>query len=121
MTAVQKNKMEAPGRVELPTNGLGNRCSIHLSYGAINLSIEVLRLGRRSGLAQDFACGLPLTASRIPHARKTAQFRKPLLYPSELQGRGRRLIISFQAVINVAGAPTNRREQVPRTKRLPLC
>ena len=26
--------MEAPGRVELPTNGLGNRCSIHLSYGA---------------------------------------------------------------------------------------
>jgi hypothetical protein len=24
----------APGRVELPTNGLGNRCSIHLSYGA---------------------------------------------------------------------------------------
>ncbi len=28
-------KVEAPGRVELPTNGLGNRCSIHLSYGAI--------------------------------------------------------------------------------------
>jgi hypothetical protein len=27
--------MEAPGRVELPTNGLGNRCSIHLSYGAV--------------------------------------------------------------------------------------
>jgi hypothetical protein len=26
--------LEAPGRVELPTNGLGNRCSIHLSYGA---------------------------------------------------------------------------------------
>jgi hypothetical protein len=26
--------VEAPGRVELPTNGLGNRCSIHLSYGA---------------------------------------------------------------------------------------
>ena len=24
----------APGRVELPTFGLGNRCSIHLSYGA---------------------------------------------------------------------------------------
>src|SRR5208337_5549047 len=28
------NKMEALGRVELPTNGLGNRCSIHLSYRA---------------------------------------------------------------------------------------
>jgi hypothetical protein len=27
-------KVGAPGRVELPTNGLGNRCSIHLSYGA---------------------------------------------------------------------------------------
>ena len=27
-------RVEAPGRVELPTNGLGNRCSIHLSYGA---------------------------------------------------------------------------------------
>ena len=28
-------KMEALGRVELPTNGLGNRCSIHLSYRAM--------------------------------------------------------------------------------------
>jgi hypothetical protein len=27
--------MVAPGRVELPTFGLGNRCSIHLSYGAV--------------------------------------------------------------------------------------
>jgi hypothetical protein len=26
--------MGAPGRVELPTFGLGNRCSIHLSYRA---------------------------------------------------------------------------------------
>jgi hypothetical protein len=29
--------MGAPGRVELPTNGLGNRCSIHLSYGATDV------------------------------------------------------------------------------------
>ena len=28
--------MEALGRVELPTNGLGNRCSIHLSYRAMH-------------------------------------------------------------------------------------
>jgi hypothetical protein len=35
-------KMEAPGRVELPTNGLGNRCSIHLSYGAKGLGISDL-------------------------------------------------------------------------------
>ncbi len=32
--AERNAEMEAPGRVELPTNGLGNRCSIHLSYGA---------------------------------------------------------------------------------------
>ena len=30
----QWDRMEALGRVELPTNGLGNRCSIHLSYRA---------------------------------------------------------------------------------------
>lgn len=28
------DEMEALGGVEPPTNGLGNRCSIHLSYGA---------------------------------------------------------------------------------------
>jgi hypothetical protein len=27
-------RMVTPGRFELPTCGLGNRCSIHLSYGA---------------------------------------------------------------------------------------
>ena len=27
-------RLEAPGGVEPPTCGLGNRCSIHLSYGA---------------------------------------------------------------------------------------
>ncbi len=34
--------MEALGRVELPTNGLGNRCSIHLSYRAARRNRLVL-------------------------------------------------------------------------------
>jgi hypothetical protein len=31
----------APGRFELPTSGLGNRCSIHLSYGATGANSSV--------------------------------------------------------------------------------
>ena len=38
--------MVAPGRVELPTFGLGNRCSIHLSYGAVCLFAPVYTLRR---------------------------------------------------------------------------
>jgi hypothetical protein len=44
--------VEAPGRVELPTNGLGNRCSIHLSYGAGENRPSIIACGfdsRRSG------------------------------------------------------------------------
>jgi hypothetical protein len=52
--------LEAPGRVELPTNGLGNRCSIHLSYGAkkkveLRKAIIACDFGRRSGQARDLA------------------------------------------------------------------
>src|SRR5437667_8671221 len=32
--------VEAPGRFELPTRGLGNRCSVHLSYGAISFNLR---------------------------------------------------------------------------------
>ena len=39
---LRKDEMEAPGRVELPTNGLGNRCSIHLSYGAAGTLLDYL-------------------------------------------------------------------------------
>ena len=34
--------MEAPGGVEPPTNGLGNRCSIQLSYGANAIEVHYL-------------------------------------------------------------------------------
>ena len=46
-------KVGAPGRVELPTNGLGNRCSIHLSYGAretMSLSHAKFALFRNAGI-----------------------------------------------------------------------
>ncbi len=34
--------MVAPGRFELPTSGLGNRCSIHLSYGATLHNVRII-------------------------------------------------------------------------------
>jgi hypothetical protein len=37
-------KMVALGRVELPTFGLGNRCSIHLSYRAVLRATVILSL-----------------------------------------------------------------------------
>jgi hypothetical protein len=43
-----------PGRLELPTNGLGNRCSIHLSYGATSHNTNWL-----ASLPQ-LDCGEPL-------------------------------------------------------------
>src|SRR5215472_17125580 len=122
--------MEALGRFELPTCGLGNRRSIHLSYRAKTSSffptvLGVLRL--RSGFRQrartpanrlnlgnrrsiHLSCRaktcsffptvlgvlrlrsgfrlptLALPLRGIAHAVKTPQFRKPSLYPSELQG-----------------------------------
>ncbi len=39
------NRMVTPGRLELPTNGLGNRCSIHLSYGATKVEFTLAGSG----------------------------------------------------------------------------
>ncbi len=65
--------MEALGRFELPTRGLGNRCSIHLSYRAVllmrSLSLAVLGIGIS-------AAGSRLSYG-LAHARKPPQFRKP--------------------------------------------
>ena len=48
--------MVAPGRVELPTFGLGNRCSIHLSYGAVCLFASVYTLRRVFWLYKGCTC-----------------------------------------------------------------
>ena len=57
-------KMEALGRVELPTNGLGNRCSIHLSYRATRRN----RLGHFSLLQQTLGGGRILLPNCCPIA-----------------------------------------------------
>ena len=44
--------MVTPGRFELPTCGLGNRRSIHLSYGATCFSIGNLHGHRRVPLSR---------------------------------------------------------------------
>ena len=57
--------MEALGRVELPTNGLGNRCSIHLSYRAVR-SKAIIAWEIRAQPPRDMQ---PLRSSYSPRRR----------------------------------------------------
>jgi hypothetical protein len=41
MAGARRREMVGLGRVELPTNGLGNRCSIHLSYRPFGLFYRI--------------------------------------------------------------------------------
>ena len=53
--------MVTPGRFELPTSGLGNRCSIQLSYGATVATagdrVSLLEGERESGGANQLVSG----------------------------------------------------------------
>ncbi len=61
-------KVEAPGGVEPPTNGLGNRCSIHLSYGAR------IQNERRQVCSREMKAGaIPLVAALAIHFNKGRQ------------------------------------------------
>jgi hypothetical protein len=61
-------KMEALGRVELPTNGLGNRCSIHLSYRAVGQkSSSVYSSSKRHVVATPMSS--PLRSTCIQNSR----------------------------------------------------
>ena len=48
--------MEALGRVELPTNSLGNCCSIHLSYRAVSSDYRMLARDKWTGGETQYEC-----------------------------------------------------------------
>src|SRR5215472_13185627 len=61
--------MEALGRVELPTNGLGNRCSIHLSYRAARRNrLVYISLPQR---------GIAIRLILLPNCCPIAEWRLP--------------------------------------------
>src|SRR3984893_11535883 len=96
-------RVEAPGGVEPPTNGLGNRCSIQLSYGATassrlhRLQFTTPAFGRGEGTGCTHTAGshIPRTFHifrRLPHtvglffvvrgAQKAIPARGPVQYCS---------------------------------------
>ena len=58
--------MVAPGRFELPTSGLGNRCSIQLSYGAMRRNpIMPRQLGVGEALFESRFSVLSVTQTKL--------------------------------------------------------
>jgi hypothetical protein len=89
-----------PGRLELPTNGLGNRCSIHLSYGATSHNIIgwlVYRnwtagtlhtvANRNAAIPGSAGCGLNRLRKNAPKQRAR---RKKMYNPTRSTPRNRR-------------------------------
>ena len=85
-------EVEALGRVELPTNGLGNRCSIHLSYRAPDSSLS--HEGR----------SVPLR--RVSYASESAAITR--LYSTNICARQRRTIPKANTKNNAAVFCTER-------------
>jgi hypothetical protein len=54
VSRLDRLQMEAPGGVEPPTFGLGNRCSIQLSYGAKLLRKESFDVRRIAGAMEPY-------------------------------------------------------------------
>ena len=82
--------MVTPGRLELPTNSLGNCCSIHLSYGATFITALTGSVYRMAG--DDFACLGYSGSKNIPKKELGAQ-------AFEAEERRHHSIDVFEAVV----------------------
>jgi hypothetical protein len=70
--ATRGDQVAVPGRLELPTFGLGNRCSIRLSYGT-NFDLKTLR-SQRIALPEFFA-STAMPAPSVASARRRLKQR----------------------------------------------
>jgi hypothetical protein len=66
--------MVALGRFELPTFGLGNRCSIHLSYRAMRLNLIISRQFTWTGTAEKASDAVALCAGKVAVVSPTFPF-----------------------------------------------